>query len=141
MALPLDHPSLLLSLLPQEYYVVKQDATDENWNALVRGLLAGSTSPSSQLLSFTRTDEEISIVGACSATGEHKEGDWRCIRIAGPMDFALTGILNAFTTPLNRAGVPVFAVSTYNTDYVLVPKEKVETGVEALKGDGWKFKE
>ncbi|KAH7916455.1 hypothetical protein BJ138DRAFT_474413 [Hygrophoropsis aurantiaca] len=45
-----------------------------------------------------------------------------------------------FTTPLRDAKVPVFAVSTWNTDYVLVPKEHVQTAVTALESDGWHFK-
>lgn len=51
----------------------------------------------------------------------------------------LTGVLASFTLPLQEAQVPVFAVSTWNTDYVLVPKDKLEVAVGALKKDGWTF--
>jgi len=44
-----------------------------------------------------------------------------------------------FTTPLKTAGIPVYVVSTWNTDYVLVPKAKAEQAVEVLETDGWRF--
>ncbi|KAJ6469647.1 ACT domain-containing protein [Mycena vitilis] len=71
---------------------------------------------------------------------EYKElAGWRAVKIAGPMEFNLTGVLAGFVQPLKVAEVPVFAISTWNTDYVLVPKEKLETAVGALKGVGWTF--
>jgi len=51
----------------------------------------------------------------------------------------ITGVMCNFTIPLKNAGVPVFAISTWNTDYVLVPREKAALAVEALQADGWVF--
>jgi len=94
--------------------------------------------------SVTRTPEEISIVGEITNSPLVQSlsggvGDWRCIKIAGPMEFEITGVMCNFTTPLKAAGIPVYAVSTWNTDYVLVPKAKAEQAVEVLKSDGWHF--
>ena len=88
-----DHPSLQLRLLPNEFYVMKYETKPDIWNALLRKLLRESVSSSPaqsrqpDFLSFTRTEEEISIVGECTPASDQKEGDWRCIKIAGPMDF------------------------------------------------------
>ncbi len=85
----IDHPSLHLRVLPNNFYVVKHDPKSEGWHGLVQNLLTNPSQPggqSSQLFSVTRTDEEVSIVGEC--IGPDQEGDWRCLRIAGPMEFS-----------------------------------------------------
>jgi len=94
--------------------------------------------------SITRTPEEVSIVG--EVTDDPRilslsEGVniWRCMKIAGPMEFDITGVICNFTTPLKAAGIPVYVVSTWNTDYVLVPQAKAEQAVEVLRVDGWHF--
>jgi len=48
------------------------------------------------------------------------EKGWRCLKLHGPLDFSLTGILAALATPLAEAGISIFAISTYDTDYILV---------------------
>jgi len=55
------------------------------------------------------------------------------------MEFEITGVMCNLTTPLKAAGIPVYAISTWNTDYVLIPKAKAEQAVETLKADGWHF--
>jgi uncharacterized protein len=64
------------------------------------------------------------------------EGGWRCLKVQGPLDFALTGILAALTAPLAAAGIAVFAVSTYDTDYLLLKAENLHRAAEALRGAG-----
>jgi uncharacterized protein len=90
------------------------------------------------LLSITRTAEELSIV--CPVTdappGAEVEAGWRALRVAGPLDFALTGILAAIAAPLARAGIPIFAVSTFDTDYVLVREAALDAAIEALRQAG-----
>ncbi|KAJ6566004.1 hypothetical protein B0H10DRAFT_2112181 [Mycena sp. CBHHK59/15] len=49
------------------------------------------------------------------------------------------GVLAGFVEPLKRAEVPIFAISTWNTDYILVPKDKLARAIDALKTDGWTF--
>jgi uncharacterized protein len=90
-------------------------------------------------VSVTRTPEELSIVCAESALPEdapRAELGWRVLQVAGPLDFELTGILSSISQPLAEADVPLFALSTYDTDYVLVREPDLERAVEALEGAG-----
>ena len=88
--------------------------------------------------SATRTAEELSVVCAerDAPTGVPCECGWRILEVAGPLEFALTGVLAAIATPLAEAGVSIFAVSTYNTDYVLVREHDLEKAVKALREAG-----
>ncbi|KAH7886068.1 ACT domain-containing protein [Phlebopus sp. FC_14] len=130
---PINQACLDLVVLPQTF-TVKQYPADGGIPLDIRkDLDVPKVKPG--LLSVTRTAEEVSIVSEVLGDG----GDWKCIKIAGPMEFDLTGVICSFTTPLKHADVPVFAVSTWNTDYVLVPKVKIGRAVEVLSVDGWKF--
>ncbi|KAG0707431.1 ACT domain-containing protein [Suillus ampliporus] len=131
---PLNHPCLELELLDQTFFV-KQLPVDRGIPAAIASELnAAQDNPG--IFSITRTREEISIVG--EAAGD--DGAWKCIKIAGPMEFGMTGVICSFTTPLKNVDVPVFAVSTWNTDYVLIPRGKVDEAVSALTEDGWRFR-
>ncbi|KAG1765111.1 ACT domain-containing protein [Suillus occidentalis] len=132
---PLIHPSLELELLAQTFFVKQFPVNAGVPAAIASGLNAAQQTPG--VFSITRTGEEISVVGMAV----DDDGEWKCIKIAGPMEFGLTGVICNFTTPLRDANVPVFAVSTWNTDYVLVPKEKADAAVAALIEDGWRFRE
>jgi hypothetical protein len=94
------------------------------------------------LVSITRTPEELSIV--CRAelvpATVKQEAGWRAFRIEGPLDFGLTGILASVLEPLAQAGVSIFAVSTYNTDHVLVREAKLDAAIEALRAAGHRVK-
>lgn len=57
-------------------------------------------------------------------------------RCKGPLDFALTGILDALTAPLAQAGISLFAIATYDTDYVLVRAETLDAAITALTAAG-----
>ncbi|MFZ0961048.1 MAG: ACT domain-containing protein [Terriglobia bacterium] len=91
-----------------------------------------------EFTSVTRTAEELSIVCREEAVpkGTKCESGWRIFKIEGPFDFALTGILVAVTKPLADAGVGIFAVSTYDTDYVMVKDQNVGKAVRALTAAG-----
>ncbi len=84
--------------------------------------------------SITRTDDELSIV--CSQErvpdGIRAERDWRAFKVEGPLDFSLTGILASLTKPLAEAGISIFAISTFNTDYLLVKADKLDKAVKVL---------
>lgn len=90
-------------------------------------------------VSVTRTAEELSVVceEADVPPDVHCERGWRCMKLAGPLDFALVGVLQSLLAPLADAGVSVFAVSTYDTDYVLVREEDLDCALAALRGAGW----
>ena len=82
-----------------------------------------------------KTDEELSLVckteDTPSATIERDDG-WRGFRIQGTLDFSLIGILSKISTILAENKIGIFAVSTFNTDYILVKKENFDRAIEAL---------
>jgi uncharacterized protein len=90
------------------------------------------------LTSVTKTPDELSIVCATEAVpGDvQAERGWRAIRVAGPIDFALTGILASVLAPLAAARISIFAVSTFDTDYVLVREAALDRALAALSGAG-----
>ena len=73
--------------------------------------------------SITQTPDELSIVCPIEAVpaGVRHEGPFAVFVVAGPLDFALTGIVARISTPLADAGIPVFVTATFDTDYLLVP--------------------
>lgn len=88
--------------------------------------------------SITRTPEELSLVvdEAAVPAAVRCEGGWACLKVAGPLDFALTGVLAALTAPLAAAGISVFAIATYDTDYLLVRHARLSDAVSALRAAG-----
>lgn len=91
-----------------------------------------------EFLSITRTADELSII--CSDTAAPREAKcergWRALKIAGPLDFSLTGVLTSVAAPLAEAGVSIFAVSTYDTDYVLVKEQNLDKAIRTLSKAG-----
>ena len=85
-----------------------------------------------------RTRDELSVVcrGDAVPEGVRAEGGWRCLKAEGPFDFALTGIFAALVSPLAAAGIPIFAFSTYDTDYLMVKAENLQRAVAALEAAG-----
>ncbi len=79
----------------------------------------------SEFYSITKTEDEVSIVCETTLLPENvqMEKDWRIFKVLGPLDFSLVGVLSEISTILANAGVSLFAISTYDTDYILV-KEK-----------------
>ena len=105
-------------------------------------LPAGAEPPewsrSGGLTSVTLTAEETSVVCAESVVpdGVVAERGWRALQVAGPLDFGLTGVLAAIAAPLAEAGVSIFALSTYDTDYVLVRDEALKDALGGLLAAG-----
>jgi hypothetical protein len=93
------------------------------------------TWPSGAFVSITRTPDELSIVcdDASVPEGVRAERDWRALRVEGPIPFEVTGVAAAITTALANAGISVFLVATFDTDYVLVKANVFERAMEALK--------
>ena len=93
---------------------------------------------SGSLISITRTLDELSIV--CPETDIPKEVEcnkgWCCFQVEGQLDFSLTGILAALATPLAQAGISIFALSTYNTDYLMVKQADKELAIKMLSQVG-----
>ncbi len=88
--------------------------------------------------SITRTADELSIV--CEAANIPQDVDpgprWICLKLEGPFPFSQTGVLLSFIEPLSNNRVPVFAISTYETDYVLVQEEYVGVAQQVLQEAG-----
>jgi len=92
---------------------------------------------------LARTEEEISLVcpGECVPEGcLNREDGWRCFQVAGPLDFSLVGILSAIAGCLAAKQIPIFAVSTYNTAYVMVKEEKLTEARAALTEAGYEIR-
>ena len=88
-------------------------------------------------LSFTRTQNEFSLVCPQGQAPAGKvERGWVCFQLEGPFPFTMTGVLASFLQPLAEASVPVFAVSTYDTDYVLIKRELRDKALSALIAAG-----
>ena len=89
-----------------------------------------------------KTVEELSLVcrteNTPRNTTERNDG-WRGFRIQGVLDFSLIGILSELSGILAKNKIGIFAVSTYNTDYILVKKENFNKALEALESAGYKF--
>jgi hypothetical protein len=64
------------------------------------------------------------------------ENEWTCLKLEGPFPFSQTGILTSFVQPLSENAIPIFAVSTFDTDYVLVKEAWIERALEVLKEAG-----
>ncbi len=87
---------------------------------------------------ITQTADELSIV--CEEdripADVRIERDWVTLKLEGPFPFAMTGVLTSILQPLADAGIPIFAVATFDTDYVLMKREKLESAIAALTAAG-----
>jgi len=120
--------NLTLSLLQEKFAVCRFDPRVE----------VPAWSMKGEFFSITRTSDELSIVCPESNVDEaiQCEKGWACLKLEGPFAFSLTGVLNSVTGPLARAGVSIFAISTFDTDYVLVKEGALEEAAEALSRAG-----
>jgi uncharacterized protein len=94
-----------------------------------------------EFTSITRTAEETSVVcpsGNIPDDVQCQRG-WACLKLEGPLPFSQTGILLSFIEPLSSNGVPIFAISTYDTDYVLIQEGFVERALDCLRQAGHEF--
>ena len=90
----------------------------------------------SDFFSITRTEDELSVVCCMEVIPRDLrcESDWRILKVAGPLDFSLVGILSSISRVLAENGVSIFAVSTYETDYILIKEKEIDAGIVALVG-------
>lgn len=118
-----------MKLLKEKYGVCRLDVTEliPEW-AQNRGFF-----------SITRTSDELSVVCAQdNIPNDIKcEKDWRVLKIEGPLDFALIGILASISTVLAQKGISIFAISTYDTDYILVKNKDIDNAIESLIKEGY----
>ena len=120
---------LHLSILPDMYAVSRlpPKATIPDW---------GTVSP---FYSVTQTSDEISIV--CQSkevpAGVKAERNWRMIKVEGPLNFSLVGILASLAVPLAKAQISIFAISTFDTDYLLVQDKSFSKAITVLRESGF----
>src|SRR5215813_13816919 len=91
-----------------------------------------------EFTSITRTSDELSVV--CPMRNlppdTHPLHRWICLKLQGPFEFSLTGVLLSFIKPLSDSRIPIFAISTYDTDYVLIQEEFWGISLDALQQAG-----
>lgn len=119
---------LALSVLPQRFAVCRLDSGEAIPEWLEEEVF----------WSVTRTDEELSVVlpeASVPASWKSEKG-WRCLRVQGPLDFGLTGILASLASPLAEASISIFAISTYDSDYILVRDRDLEEAKKVLSDTG-----
>src|SRR5262249_13840476 len=115
-----------------------------NW-ALVRlspdAPLPGWALGPAAFMSITRTRDELSIVCDASSVpeGARQQAGWTLLALRGPFAFSEVGVLASVVGPLAAAGVPVFALSTFDTDYLLAPTERRDDALAALVAAGHSF--
>ena len=124
----MDRRSHTLELLPEAFAVAQLDCDSE----VPEWAQAGA------LVSVTRTPAELSIVcaEACVRSKVRAQRGFRCLRVLGPLDFGETGVLESLASPLARAEISIFALSTYDTDYLLLPEAELDAGLSALSEAG-----
>jgi len=88
--------------------------------------------------SITRTDDELSLVvpEACVPSGVRAVRGWRALRVEGSLDFDEVGVLASLAAPLAEAGVAILAISTHDTDYVLVREAQLSDAIASLRAAG-----
>lgn len=91
-----------------------------------------------EFTSISRSSEELSIVCPienlpADLSSPHR---WICLKLEGPFPFSQTGVLLSFIEPLSAKGIPIFAISTYDTDYVLIQEEFTGAALEILQEAG-----
>lgn len=91
-----------------------------------------------------KTDEEISLVCSTKKVPSEiveRDDNWKAFRIQGILDFSLIGILSKISTLLAEKKIGIFAISTFNTDYILVKEENYENSLKVLSENGYKIVE
>ena len=119
---------LELILMSERLAVCRLDSTDES-----------DLRAASGLFSVTRTEDELSVIcpeGDAPPTAREVSGGWRALKVLGPLDHSSVGVLASLAGPLADAGVALFPLATFDTDYVLVKQTDVERAAGALEAAG-----
>ena len=127
----MDSTKIVLSILEETYIIHKLDQSTN----LPEGLTE------CEFYSLSSSQEELSLVcpDQILIQSENSSPNWKCLKVAGPLDLKLTGILAGLSDTLEKAKISIFAISTFETDYLLIQKQVLETAKTALKSAGYKF--
>jgi hypothetical protein len=123
---------LVLSLLPGHWAVCRLHP-----ESAVPAWAEGGT-----FFSATRTRDELSLVceEAAVPEGVKAEKGWAALKVHGPIPFGTTGVLSSLTAPIAEAGISLFALSTFDTDYILVKADSLSVAVAALRKAGFEIR-
>ena len=125
-----NNPSFTLLIRPERFSVcrLKPDASIPTWSTC------------GCWYAITRTDRELSIVCEMEnvAPGIKHEDGWRCLSVEGTLDFSLTGIIASLSAPLAEAGISIFAISTFDTDHLLVKENDLAKATRILLAAGFR---
>ena len=127
----MDSTKIVLSILEETYIIHKLDQSTNLPEELIE----------CEFYSLSNSQEEMSLVcpEQILIQSENSSPNWKCLKVAGPLDLNLTGILAGLSDTLAKAKISIFAISTFETDYVLIQKQVLETAKSALKSAGYKF--
>jgi hypothetical protein len=121
---------LIMKLLKEKYGVCRlcKDESIPEW------------AKDGEFFSITRTCDELSIVCNQDNIPDNIkcEKEWRALKVEGPLDFSLIGILASISTILAQNKISIFAISTYDTDYILVKNGYVDNAIKSLIKEGYK---
>jgi hypothetical protein len=123
---------LIFTLLPEAFAVCRLDpaAPVPSW--------AGA----GPFCSITRTADELSVVCPESEVpgGVQVAAGWRCLKLEGPFDFSVTGLVSSFSTALARAGISLMVICTYDTDYLMVRRADLDRAIVSLEENGYRIR-
>ncbi len=90
-------------------------------------------------ISITRTVDELSVVceGGLNLGQTAEEAGWNLVKIEGPLDFGMVGVISSISAPLAVASISIFVISTYDTDYIMVKRETLAQAASILHGAGF----
>ncbi|MFW9779390.1 MAG: ACT domain-containing protein [Candidatus Heimdallarchaeota archaeon] len=119
--------SLLVGKTRLAIFQLSPDATLPNFEDL------------SPFWSITKTENEISIIIKEEELDSNLKAErgWRYLKVNGPLEFNLYGILVSIANPLANQKISIFAISTFNTDYILIKEEDLDKAISVLRGEGF----
>lgn len=114
---------MILTLLPDTFAIVRM-AREEKWTG--------------DFFSITRTADETSVVCRETAVraGMHADRGWQCLKVEGPIPLGTVGVMADIASALAGAGVSIFPIATYATDYIFIKGDKVAAALDALRSAG-----
>lgn len=120
---------MILKLLKETYGVCRLSTNEEIPSWALKG----------DFFSVTKTEDELSIVCLQDNIQDEVrcEKDWRVLKVEGPLDFSLVGILANISKVMADVKVSIFAISTYDTDYILLKDKDLNVAIKALKNNGY----
>ena len=120
----MEQPNLVLTLI-EETFNIHRLASDSSLPEAISEC---------DFYSLSKTDDELSLVCPehLAVKSKKHSPDWKCLKVAGPLDFKLTGILAGITDVMTKERISVFAISTFDTDYILIKKQNLTNAVSAL---------